>query len=125
MSLKYDNVVDLCPLVSNDKQIVLSTEREACGSREETNDFVCTKCGRRKRSDDFHKNKAKPNGLQAHCKVCTSKQKKILYKKRLRKKNVENGFQVSIHGTHSEADLSEFSRIFADVVRELLDHEKL
>jgi len=87
--------------------------------------IACTKCHVRKARDGFHKNKAKPNGRQAHCKSCTSKQKKVNYKKKLRQQRAEHGFSVSVHGELSEMALASFSNVFAEVVRELVDNEKL
>lgn len=41
----------------------------------------CSKCRKRKPSNDFHHSAARPNGRQRWCKVCTSANRKAYYQK--------------------------------------------
>ncbi len=125
--MKTENtVVDLNTTIASDlKQVELNMGVQTCESKIGLSIHLCTKCNKQKTPENFHKNKAKPNGLQAHCKACTSKQKKAVYKKKERKKQIENGFQVSVCGKPSNLKLSDFSTTLAEAVRELVDHEKL
>lgn len=125
--MKTENtVVDLKTTIASDlKQVELNLGTKHLEGQKGPLFHICSKCNRQKILDDFHKNKAKPNGHQAHCKSCTSKHKKTLYKKKSRQKQIENGFQVSVCGKSSHIDLSGFSATLAEAVRELVDHEKL
>lgn len=125
--MKTENtVVDLKTTIASDlKQVELNLDTKPIEDEKGPAFCLCTKCNIQKNLDDFHKNKAKPNGHQAHCKSCTSKQKKTLYKKKERQKKIENGFQVSVCGKPSHDDLSGFSTTLAEAIRELVDHEKL
>lgn len=125
--MKTENtVVDLSTTIASDlKQVELNMGEQTREGKLGLSIHICTKCNKQKTPEHFHKNKAKPNGLQAHCKTCTSKQKKAFYKKKERKKQIENGFQVSVCGKPSNLKLSDFSIALAEAVRELIDHEKL
>jgi len=125
--MKTENtVVDLNTTIASDlKQVELNLGDKTQEGKNGLITHACTKCNKQKPPNNFHKNKAKPNGLQAHCKTCTSKQKKAGYKKKSHKKQIENGFQVSVCGKPSNLKLSDFSMTLAEAVRELVDHEKL
>ena len=120
------NVGDLMPkLPSDEKQDALNI-----GSREKAYNIspstaVCTGCKRNKSLDEFHKNRGKPNGHQAHCKACTSAKKKRSYKRKQRQQKVGDGFSVQVCGNIATCDLTGFVDTFAESVRELVDHEKL
>ena len=86
---------------------------------------VCTRCGSSKSLCDFHKNKSRPDGLQAHCKTCTSRSKREKYKAKKRRLRQANGLSVEVCGNPSDEVIDAFSIIYVEAIKGLIENGKL
>ncbi len=90
-----------------------------------TSDKVCTKCGKKKSRSEFHKNKSKPDGLDASCKKCISAIKRKRRQTKKRRQQETLSFTSAVCGELSDSAISEFSDVFAVAVKELLHEKKI
>lgn len=65
---------------------------------------TCSRCKKPKNVNDFHKNKARQDGLEARCKSCVSLSKKKKYKKTERQLDAVDRFQIIFLGKPSESE---------------------
>ena len=82
---------------------------------------LCLSCNKVRNLTEFHSNKSKYDGLQAHCKRCVA----IVKKKKYIKKKKEVRFKMEIYGCLENEVIGSFSDVFSEAVLNLVDDGKL
>ena len=108
-------------------------DRQCRLQSDSTEKITCTNCLKSSSHHDFHKNKRKKNGRESWCKKCVSQKKAKKYrdgkKRKIRRKSSITKdtatLTSSVQGVLSGFAIEEFSSVFSEAIRELIDEAKL
>lgn len=100
------------------QQIELNVSTELTSPTESK---LCSSCNKTRKLIEFHRNKSKRDGYQAHCKRCVA----VMKKKKYLKKKREIRFRSEIYGCLEDEAIVSFSDVFSESILNLVDDGKL